>query len=55
MSYLWLDVYLLGCVGIEPVHVYLTVEVADVANDGVVFHVLKVSGEHTSVHINGLL
>lgn len=46
-SYLGLDVDLL-CVFVEPVHVELAVKVSDVADDGVVLHVLKVAeGENS--------
>lgn len=42
MSYLRFNVDLLGCLLIEPFHVNLAVEVSDVADDGVIFHLLKV-------------
>lgn len=42
-SYLRLDVDLLCSVFVEPAHVDLTVKVADVTDDGVVLHVLKVT------------
>lgn len=43
MSYLSFNVDLLGCVVIEPLHIDLAVEVSDVADDGVILHLLKVS------------
>lgn len=42
-SYLRLDVDLLCGVFVEPAHVDFTVKVSDVADDGVVLHVLKVA------------
>lgn len=42
VSYLGLDVDLL-CVFVEPAYIKFTVKVSDVADDGVVLHVLKVA------------
>ena len=49
-SHLRLDVDLLSCVFVEPAHVDLAIKVSDVADDGVVLHVLKVA-EVTQTHL----
>lgn len=46
--YLRLDVDLL-CVVVEPAYVDLAVEVSDVADDGVVLHLLKVAAGNGNV------
>ncbi len=43
ISYLSFDVDFLRCMFVEPLHVNLTVKVANVADDGVVLHLVKVS------------
>ena len=43
-SYLRLDVDLFGGVFVEPAHVNLTIKVSDVTDDGVILHVLEVTG-----------
>lgn len=48
-SYLRLDVDLLDSVFGEPAHVDLTVKVSDVADDGVVLHVFKVTEGNTQL------
>ena len=50
LEYLWLDVDLLCSVGIEPAHFNLTVKMSDVAHNGVILHLLKVSGRNTGMH-----
>lgn len=50
MSYLRFNVDLLGCLLIEPFHVDLAVEVSDVADDGVIFHLLKVPVGEKNTH-----
>lgn len=47
VSYLRLDVDLLCSIFVEPAHVDLTVKVTDVADNGVVLHVLKVTEGQT--------
>lgn len=46
VCYLRLDVHLLYRIFIEPADVDLTVKMPDVTDNGVVFHVLKVSKEN---------
>lgn len=50
--YLRFDVDFLRCMFIEPLHVDLAVKVANVADDGVILHVLKVSVEKITPHMN---
>ena len=50
LEYLWLDVDLLCSVGGEPAHFNLAVKMSDVAHNGVILHVLKVSGRNTDMH-----
>ena len=42
--HLWFDFYLLLCVFVRPVDVDFTIKVANVANNGVVLHLLEVLG-----------
>lgn len=51
-SYLRLDVDLLDSVFGEPAHVDLTVKVPNVADDGVVLHVFKVTEGNTQLTCN---